>query len=273
MRLAMKSKNVINTDFNFDSDLNLNDDYKDGHTDLPRMRTGKVGAQFWSAYVSCTATQYKDAVETTLEQIDVIKRLTNKYPNDMAFVTTAAGIMEAFEDKKIGSLIGVEGGHSIDNRLAVLRMFYDLGVRYMTLTHSCNQPWVDASPIDNLPDATKLDITDWGQEVILEMNRIGMLIDLSHVSHGVMKEVLDITRSPVIFSHSSAYTVFNHHRNVQDDILALLKENNGIIMVNFFTGFIGGNTIDNLIAHLNYIKNLIGVDHIGIGADYDGIEE
>lgn len=269
----MKAKNVINTNgFDFDSDLNLNSNWTGGHTDLPRMRTGKVGAQFWSAYVGCTTTQYKDAVETTLEQIDVIKRLTDKYPNDMAFVTTAAGIMEAFEEKKFGSLIGVEGGHSIDNRLAVLRMFYDLGVRYMTLTHSCNQPWVDASPIDDDLTATKLDITEWGQEVVLEMNRIGMMIDLSHVSYGVMKKVLEITRSPVIFSHSSSWTITNHHRNVKDDILQLLKTNNGIIMVNFYTGFIGGNTIDHVIAHLNHIKDLIGVDHVGIGADYDGID-
>lgn len=271
MRLAMLSKNVINRDFDFDSDLNLSPLWEGGHTDLPKMRAGKVGAQFWSAYVDCTTTQYKDAVETTLEQIDVIKRLTDKYPNDMTFVTTAAGIMEAFEDKKFGSLIGVEGGHSIDNRLAVLRMFYDLGVRYMTLTHSCNQPWADASPIDNTEDP-KLDITEWGQEVVLEMNRIGMMIDLSHVSHGVMKKVLEITRAPVIFSHSSAHAITEHHRNVQDDILQLLKINNGIIMVNFYTGFVGGNTIDHVIAHLNYIRRLIGIDHVGIGADYDGVD-
>lgn len=271
-RLSSISKNVINSAFNFDSDLNLDVKWQGGHTDLPRMRTGKVGAQFWSAYVGCSTTQYKDAVETTLEQIDVIKRLTEKYPNDMTFVTTSSGIMEAFEDKKFGSLIGVEGGHSIDNRLAVLRMFYDLGVRYMTLTHSCNQPWIDASPIDDDLTAIKNDVTDWGQEVILEMNRIGMMIDLSHVSHGVMTKVLEITRAPVIFSHSSSWTVFNHHRNVHDDILELLKTNNGIIMVNFYTGFIGGNTIDDVISHLNHIKNLIGIDHIGIGADYDGVD-
>lgn len=205
-----------------------------------------MGAQFWVAYVSCT-TQYKDSVERTLEQIDVIKRMVAKYPQYMKYVTSADGIMEAFEEKKIGSLIAVEGGHSMDSRLAMLRIFYELGVRYMTLTHSCNTPWADASPVDANSTAVLKNVTEWGKNVIWEMNRLGMLIDISHVSHGVMVDVLRESRAPVIFSHSSSHQVFPHHRNVQDDVLKSLIENNGIIMVNFYTEFIGGSTIDYVI--------------------------
>lgn len=266
-------RNRIN---NFDLNRDLKADSKWGkskssHTDIPRLLQGKVGAQFWVAYVSCT-TQYKDAVERTLEQIDVIKRMIAKYPTHMKYVTSAEGIMEAFNEKKIGSLIAVEGGHSMDSRLAMLRMFYELGVRYMTLTHSCNTPWADASPVDANSSAVLKNVTEWGKNVIWEMNRLGMLIDVSHVSHGVMVDVLEHTKAPVIFSHSSSHHVFPHHRNVQDDVLKMLIENNGIIMVNFYTAFIGGDTIDKVAEHLNYIKSVTGPDHIGLGGDYDGVD-
>uniref|UniRef100_A0A182WEK1 Dipeptidase n=1 Tax=Anopheles minimus TaxID=112268 RepID=A0A182WEK1_9DIPT len=242
------------------------------HTDIPRLKAGKVGAQFWVAYVGCN-NQYKDAVERTLEQIDVIKRMVRKYSDHMKYVTSTEGIMAAFQERKIGSLIAVEGGHSMDSRLAVLRMYYELGVRYMTLTHSCNTPWADASPIDDQPEAKLRNVTEWGRNVLWEMNRLGMLIDVSHVSHGVMVEVLEHSKSPVIFSHSSSYSVFKHHRNVQDDVLKQLVQNNGIIMVNFYTGFIGGRSIDNVIEHLNYIKGITGPDHIGLGGDFDGVSD
>lgn len=207
-------------DFKFNSNLLLDDvwgPYATSHTDLPRLRTGQVGGQFWVAYVPCT-TQHKDAVARTLDQIDVIKRLVNMYPNDLQYATTADEIEDAFKNQRIASMIVVEGGHSIDDRLSVLRLYYELGVRYMTLTHSCNQPWIDASPIDDA-DTEKKDITTWGQKVIFEMNRLGMMVDLSHVSYGVMHGVLDVTKAPVIFSHSSSYTVYPHHRNVRDDVL------------------------------------------------------
>lgn len=197
------------------------------------------------AYVSCTTNINKDAVERTLEQIDVIKRLVQKYPYDLKLVTSSAGIWEAFHEGKLASMIAVEGGHSIDSRLSVLRLYHELGVRYMTLTHSCNLPWADASPIDDNPIATKIDLSEWGkvpytvfnlvkfhdliifflQKVILEMNRIGMLVDISHVSHGVMEKVLEFSRAPVIFSHSSAYSVYGHHRNAKDYILQQLVIN------------------------------------------------
>lgn len=266
-------RNRIN-DFNLDRDLKADPKWgnsKSSHTDIPRLLEGKVGAQFWVAYVSCT-TQYKDAVERTLEQIDVIKRMVAQYPKYMKYVTSADGIMQAFKEKKIGSLIAVEGGHSMDSRLAMLRMFYDLGVRYMTLTHTCNTPWADASPVDGNSTAVLKNVTEWGKNVIWEMNRLGMLIDVSHVSHGVMVDVLTETKAPVIFSHSSSHQVYPHHRNVQDDVLKMLIDNNGIIMVNFYTSFIGGKTIDYVIHHLNYIKSVTGPDHIGLGGDYDGVD-
>nr|XP_034189897.1 dipeptidase 1-like isoform X1 [Osmia lignaria] len=244
------------------------------YTDLPRMRQGKLGAQFWAAYVDCSS-QYKDAVELTLRQIDVIKRLVAKYPNDLQFVTEAKGIQEAWRNGKIGSMIGVEGGHSIDSNLAILRLYYELGVRYLTLTHSCNTPWADASPALDNPVRN---LTAFGREVIREMNRLGMLVDLSHVSHNVMREVLAITKAPIMFSHSSAYSVCRHHRNVPDDVLHTVKKNNGVVMVNFYSEFVNCNssrnaTIQDVVDHINYIRNLIGADHVGIGADYDGVEQ
>ncbi|XP_054004961.1 dipeptidase 1-like isoform X1 [Hylaeus anthracinus] len=264
----------------FDFDKNLSSDPTWGKsacefcfTDLPRLRKGKVGGQFWVAYVSC-ASQFKDAVQLTLRQIDVIQRLVARYPNDLQFVTKADHIEAAFKNGKIASMIGVEGGHSIDSSLAVLRLYYQLGVRYLTLTHSCNTPWADASPVN---DGSVHNLTDFGAAVVYEMNRLGMMVDLSHVSHNVMREVLAITKAPVMFSHSSAFSVCNHYRNVPDDVLHSVKNNNGVVMVNFYSGFVNCNssrnaTMQDVIDHINHIRNLIGADHVGIGADYDGVE-
>ncbi|XP_076288819.1 dipeptidase 1 isoform X1 [Lasioglossum baleicum] len=264
-------------DFKFENDLA--DDSKWGRqackscfTDLPRLRAGKVGGQFWAAYVSC-ASHYKDAVQLTLRQIDVIKRLVDRYPNDLQFVTEAKSIEEAWKNGKIASMIGVEGGHSIDSSLAVLRLYYELGVRYLTLTHACNTPWADASPVEN---GSVHNLTSFGEAVVFEMNRLGMLVDLAHVSHNVMRRVLAVTKAPIIFSHSSAFSVCAHYRNVPDDVLKTVKENNGIVMVNFYSNFVNCNssrnaTIQDVIDHINYIRDLIGPDHVGIGADYDGV--
>lgn len=247
--LYTQEKNQLEN-FNFDSDLRLNPKWqiKSSFTDLPRLRQGKLGGQFWVAYVGCTRN-YKDAVERTLEQIDVIKRLIKKYPNDMKYVTEADQIMEAFKEKKIASMIEIEGGHSIDSRLSVLRLYHELGVRCMTLTHSCNLPWADASPIDDDVTAVKKHLTPWGQEVIAEMNRVGIIIDISHVSEGVMLAVLEHSKAQVIFSHSSVYALKNHHRNVKDNVLLKVKEKMGLVMINFYSGFIGGDdTIDDVIS-------------------------
>lgn len=200
------------------------------------------------AYIRCADTQYKDAVARTLEQIDVAKRIIARYPDDLKYVTTSEGIMEAFNEKKIASLLVVEGGHSIDSRLAVLRLFYELGVRYMTITHSCNLPWADASPIDDVEDVQVNNLSTWGRNVIWEMNRLGMMVDISHVSYGVMKDAIHYSKAPVIFSHSSSHAVFQHHRNVQDDVLRKLVENNGIVMVNFYPAFVGGKSIDDVVS-------------------------
>nr|XP_006825145.1 PREDICTED: dipeptidase 1-like [Saccoglossus kowalevskii] len=203
-------------------DINLYESTEDkfgdyGHTDIPRLKEGLVGAQFWAAYMSCDA-QYKDALRHTIEQIDVIKRYTEQYP-EFEFVTTAQELLDAFAAGKIGSLIGVEGGHGMDSQLGVLRMLYELGTRYMTITHSCNTPWADNWIAE---EAEYGGLTAWGKQVIREMNRLGMLIDLSHVSYDTMRDALEVTTAPVIFSHSSAYELCHHGRNVPDDILHLV---------------------------------------------------
>jgi membrane dipeptidase len=261
-------------DFDFDSDLRQNPKWQvsSSHTDLPRLRQGKVGGQFWVAYVGCE-TNYKDAVERTMEQIDVVKRLVAKYPKSMQLVTTADGIMQAFNASKIASLICVEGGHSIDSRLSVLRLFYELGVRYMTLTHNCNTPWADNHQQYSQSNVPKIGgLNKFGKDIILEMNRLGMMVDLSHVSKDVMLDALNVTLAPVIFSHSSSRAVYNVTRNADDEVLLKLKNNGGIIMLNFYPGFIAPRaTIYDVIAHINHIKSVIGPDHIGLGGDYDGV--
>ncbi|ELT95114.1 hypothetical protein CAPTEDRAFT_176153 [Capitella teleta] len=249
-------------------------------TDIPRLRKGRLGGQFWSAYVPCNM-QFTDAVRVSMEQCDIVKRLVLKYPETFEFVTSAAGIQRAFSRGHVASMIGLEGGHSIDSSLATLRQFYDIGVRYMTLTHTCNTPWADASPVDL--NSTLVDhngLTDFGKVVVKEMNRMGMLVDLSHVSKKTMSDALDIAESPVIFSHSSAWSICHHHRNVHDDILRRVRDNNGIVMVNFNPEFVNcfpnkiekvTATLEQVANHVDHIRNISGVDHVGVGSDFDGI--
>jgi membrane dipeptidase len=215
-------------------DLNRSQKERGLHTDIPRLRQGGVGAQFWSAYVPAQTRKKGTAVRETLEQIDVIHRMVRSYPDTFEMAYTADDIVRIHKGGKIASLIGVEGGHSIDNSLGVLRMLYALGARYMTLTHSETLDWADSATDKPLHNG----LTPFGEQVVLEMNRLGMLVDISHVSADTMKHALRVSKAPVIASHSSAFALAPHPRNVPDDVLRLVAKNGGVVMVNFYPGFI-----------------------------------
>jgi membrane dipeptidase len=278
------------------------------HTDIPRLRQGGVGAQFWSAYVPASTGKKGTAVRLTLEQIDVIRRMVASYPDTFEMAYTADDIVRIHKNGKIASLIGVEGGHSIDNSLGVLRMLYALGVRYMTLTHSETLDWADSAT----DEPRHHGLTSFGEQVVREMNRLGMLVDISHVSAETMRHALRVTSAPVIASHSSAYALAEHPRNVPDDVLRLVKNNGGLVMVNFFPGFIvpeaarmtrdmfqrlrelqkkypderefraairqwrkehpiPTGSVHTVVDHIEHIIKVAGVDHVGLGSDFDGI--
>lgn len=273
------------TDFQFNQSLKDVDRWNPAgegtsQTDLQRLQDGLVGGQFWAAYTPCD-TNFKDAVSRTFEQIDVIKRLIDMNHDHLQLVSSVQGIREAFTQKRIASLIGVEGGHSIDSRLSVLRQLYAQDVRYMTLTHNCHLPWVESHVADsglpeNKTNAAKNGLTDWGKIVIGEMNRLGMIVDLSHTSKQTMLDAIETSTAPVIFSHSSAYGVLGVTRNVQDDVLELLKAKDGLVMINFGTNFVDpkNSTLLRVIDHIEYIRNKTdSVDHIGLGSDYDGTKD
>ncbi len=277
------------------------------HTDLPRLRTGGVGGQFWSVYVPGSLTG-DAAVTATLEQIDAVHRLTELYPDDLALVTDADGLAATLAaGTRIASLLGAEGGHSINNSLGVLRDFYRLGVRYMTLTHNENTDWADSAT----DEPVHRGLTAYGVEVVAEMNRLGMLVDLSHVAATTMHAALDATQAPVIFSHSSCRAVCDHPRTVPDDVLRRLPANAGIVMITFVPVFVSPAaaawfsearaaaaaqgvdprdldamddftktypvpapvaTIDDVVAHLEHAREVAGIDHLGLGGDYDGVD-
>src|SRR6202789_2257007 len=202
-------------------------------TDIPRLRAGHVGAQFWSVWIPVSTPGF-EAVQMTLEQIDLVKRMSAQYPADFAMAYSAADIRRIHKSHKIASLIGIEGGHQINNSLAVLRQMYDAGARYMTLTHTSNTPWADSAT----DTPAHHGLTPFGVEVVKEMNRLGMLVDLSHVSPDTMRAALAASEAPVIFSHSSARALVDHPRNVPDDILRSLAANGGVVMVNFAPGYV-----------------------------------
>ena len=239
------------------------------HTDIPRLRAGGVGGQFWSVYVPASM-QGQTAVRATLEQIDVVHRMMRKYPDTFELALTAADVERIFKAGRIASLIGMEGGHSIDNSLATLRMFHGLGARYLTLTHGTNIPWADSGT-----DTPKVGgLSKFGEEVVREMNRLGMLVDLSHTSPGTMEDAIRVSEAPVIFSHSDARAVRDHGRNVPDNILKMLQTNGGIVMVTFVPGFLTAEpkaTLANVADHMDHIRKVAGSDHVGIGGDFDGI--
>jgi membrane dipeptidase len=241
------------------------------HTDIPRLRAGGVGGQFWSVYVPASL-QGQTAVRTTLEQIDVVHRMMRKYPDTFELALTAADVERIFKSGRIASLIGMEGGHAIDNSLATLRMFHGLGARYMTLTHSTNIAWADSGT-----DVPKVGgLSKFGEEVVREMNRLGMLVDLSHTAPATMEDAIRVSEAPVIFSHSDARAVREHGRNVPDNVLKMLPANGGIVMVTFVPGFLTAEpkaTIANVADHMDHIRKAAGADHVGIGGDFDGITE
>ncbi|MEV1049573.1 dipeptidase [Streptomyces sp. NPDC049887] len=277
------------------------------HTDIPRLRAGGVGAQFWSVYVRSDMAG-DEAVSATLEQIDVVDRLLARYPADLARALTADDMEAARKEGRIASLMGAEGGHSINNSLATLRALHTLGVRYMTLTHNDNNDWADSAT-----DEPRFGgLSAFGHEVVREMNRTGMLVDLSHVAPTTMRDALDTSVAPVVFSHSSARAVCDHPRNIPDDVLERLPANGGVAMATFVPKFVlqeavawtraadenmrehGLHPLDTTEAgmkvqrayeaahprpmataatvadHLDHMREVAGVDHIGIGGDYDG---
>ena len=278
------------------------------HTDLARLRAGKIGGEFWSVYIP-TTLRGGDAVRAVLEQIDVVHRLCETYPETFELARTADDIARIHRSGKIASLIGMEGGHSIGNSLAVLRELYGVGARYMTITHSDHDDWADSATADPLHNG----LTPFGKQVIAEMNRLGMLIDLSHVSPKTMNDVLDLTKAPVIFSHSCARALTDHPRNVPDDVLRRVRENDGMVMVAWVPPFLSEKSLARLAAHegeesrlkalykgqpervksalaewekanpapkvtvadvadhIDHVVQIAGATHVGLGADLDGI--
>ena len=308
IQLRGRFDNRIN-DFDFADTLDTaTEDREAMHTDLARLRTGKVGAQWWSVYVSASLPE-PEAVQATIEQIDVTKRLISRYPDALQLALNADDVEQAMAAGRVASLLGMEGGHSIGSSLAVLRQMYDLGARYMTLTHGTTLSWADSAT--DAPQHGGLNA--FGMDVVREMNRIGMLVDLSHVSEEAMHDALDVAGAPVIFSHSGARAINGHLRNVPDSVLARLPQNGGIVMVVALPWFLTEDlrqhsanraaeqarleallpgrpdeveaqlavwdaenrapvsTISDMADHIDHVREVAGIDNIGIGGDYDGM--
>ncbi|MBX3133552.1 MAG: dipeptidase [Gemmatimonadaceae bacterium] len=244
-----------------------------GHTDIARLRAGMLGGQFWSVYIpGGDAIKAMGYARVQLEQIDIAQRVFAKYPDVLEPILTAQGFRDAFARGRIGSVMGMEGGHAIENSLGALRAYYAMGVRYMTLTHNVHLDWADA----HVPNPRHGGLTAFGREVVREMNRLGMLVDLSHTSAATMAAALDVSEAPVIWSHANAFAIANHTRNVPDDILRRLPQNGGVVMVTFVPGFVSrtpGATLAQVADHIDHIKRVAGVDHVGVGGDFDGIDE
>ncbi|MFN9719278.1 MAG: dipeptidase [Planctomycetota bacterium] len=258
--------------------LDISKDQPSLHTDIPRLKKGGVKAQFWSVYVPASHDATGDALAQTLHQISIVKTMVRRYPESFEFASTVDDIERIVKTGRIASMMGVEGGYSIENDLNNLQRLYNEGCRYMTLTHSKSLEWADSAT-----DAPRVGgLSEFGREVIREMNRIGLLVDLSHVSPDTMKQALTESRAPVIFSHSSARAICDHPRNVPDDVLPLVRKNVGVIMVNFFSAFVvptdvlkknkeARGTLHDVVDHIDYIARHAGVDCVGIGSDFDGV--
>lgn len=240
-----------------------------GHTDLARLREGMVGAQFWSVYIPFEAVR-EGAARVQLEQIDIARQVIDRYPDALGLAVSASDVERVFGEGRIASLLGMEGGHAIENSLGALRAFYDLGVRYMTLTHNGTLDWADAANDDHVHGG----LTAFGKEVVREMNRLGMLVDLSHTSPETMNDALDAAEAPVIWSHADTRGIRDHPRNVPDQVLRRLPDNGGVVMVTFVPSFLTDRdtaTIQDVADHIGRVVELAGIDHVGIGSDFDGI--
>lgn len=279
------------------------------HTDIARLRAGNVGAQYWSVYVPAETRFSGQSAHQVLEQIDLVKRMIAKYPDTFEFADSADDVERIYKEGKIASLIGMEGGHAIENSLSLLRIFRQLGVKYMTLTHGDTLEWADSATDEPKHGG----LSEFGEEIVLEMNRLGMIVDISHISPDAMKDAIRVSKAPVMASHSSARAVADHPRNVPDDVLKLVAENNGVVMVNFYSGFVvpssaklmtdwidvrrelkeqhpdeadfkrasaawwkehplDPGTIHDVVDHIERVIQVAGIDHVGLGSDYDGIE-
>ncbi len=240
------------------------------HTDIERLRSGMVGAQFWSVYIPFEATK-EGAAKVQLEQIDIAHQIINKYPEVFELALDASDIQRVFGNQKIASMLGIEGGHAIENSLGALRAFHRMGVRYMTLTHNGTLDWADAANDEQRHGG----LTYFGQEVVREMNRMGMLVDLSHTSPSTMNDALDVAEAPVIWSHASANGIREHPRNVPDQVLRRLPDNGGVVMVTFVPSFVSENdeaTLSDVADHIDHVTATAGIDHVGVGSDFDGID-
>ncbi|MFP5296382.1 MAG: dipeptidase, partial [Alphaproteobacteria bacterium] len=278
------------------------------HTDIPRLRAGGVGGQFWSVYVPASLEPV-EAAKATFEQIDVVRRMVAAHPEAFELATTADEVQRIHRRGRIASLMGIEGGYSIDDSLGLLSEFHQAGVRYMTLTHSTTTTWADSAT-----DAPKWGgLSPFGEQVVKEMNRLGMMVDLSHVSEETMLDAMRVSEAPVIFSHSSARAVTGHARNVPDSVLRMMPEDGGVVMVTFVPGFVNEQvrawgaarsaeqarlqslnpgdpeavtaglqawtaanpspsaSIDDVVAHIQHVREVAGVDHVGLGGDFDGV--
>ena len=251
-----------------------------GHTDIPRLRQGHVGGQFWSIYVPCqqltstSSSRYSTAVRDAMEQIDTTLRMIQHFPHDFSLALSPAHVRTSFNRGRVASMLGMEGSHMLgDGSLSLLRLYFQLGIRYLTLTHTCHTAFADSA--NQLPPLHGGLNKPYGTDLIRELNRLGMLVDLAHVSHPTMHDVLSISRAPVIFSHSSAYTLCPIPRNVPDTVLAKLKEKDGVVMVNFYSGFVRCDgqrgTLADVADHIEHIARVAGHEHVGLGADYDGV--
>jgi membrane dipeptidase len=307
---------VDTTPFFEDPQWRFDERHDAGHVDLPRLREGGVDAVFWSIYLGPTEGQGR-AIREAVLRMDAVHELVRRHPDALELVTTAQGIRDAATRGRIACLMGVEGGHIIEESLPALRTFYRLGARYLTLTHSFHTGWADSSGTNEVPEPVHAGLTPFGEDVVREMNRLGMLVDVSHVSDDTFRDVLRVSRAPVIASHSSARAIADHPRNLSDAMLQALAENGGAVMINFYSGYVDAalvapirqvfrdlgpsiaalrerhagdphgrrrafrelmrgqtipqTSIDVVLDHIDHALRVAGPEHVGIGADWDGV--